>query len=108
MLLVVNNAPRVVNYARRVVNNVLRVVYYALELSIMLLQLSIMLLELSIMLLEDIYSTGITHNDHNVTMFIVQAAAVSLKITDFPPENHPDGGCKKEPTIITLSLRHRF
>ncbi len=35
------------------------------ELSIMLLELSIMLLELSIMLLENIYSTGVTHDDCN-------------------------------------------
>ncbi len=50
-----------------------------LEPSIMLLELTIALLESSVMLLDNIYSTGITHDDHHVmivTMFIVQATEV--------------------------------
>jgi hypothetical protein len=34
----------------------------------MTLELSIMLLELSIMLLENIYSTGVTHDDHHIAI----------------------------------------
>jgi len=41
-----------------------------LELPVVLLELSIILLELSIMLLENIYSIGITHDDHHMTVVI--------------------------------------
>jgi hypothetical protein len=41
-----------------------------LELSIILLELSIKPLELSIMLLENIYSTGITHDDCHMLIVI--------------------------------------
>jgi hypothetical protein len=41
-----------------------------LDLSFMLLELSIILLELSIMLLVNIYSIGITHDDHHMTVII--------------------------------------
>jgi hypothetical protein len=49
-----------------------------LKLSIMILELSIMLLELSTKLQENIYSIGITHDNHN--MFIVQVAKFDLYI----------------------------
>jgi hypothetical protein len=46
------------------------------ESSIMLLESSIMLLESAIMLPENIYSTGITQDDHN--MFMLQTTGVEF------------------------------
>jgi hypothetical protein len=37
----------------------------------MILEVSFMLLELSIMLLENIYSTGVTHDNHHMMIKIV-------------------------------------
>jgi hypothetical protein len=54
------------------------VILITLEVSFMLLEFSVHFLESSIMLLENIYSTGITHDDHQI--FIVQATSCNLHV----------------------------
>ncbi len=76
-IMIVNDASTVVSdwchnleHHLRLSITLLQLSIMLLELSIMLLESSITLLEFSIILLENIYSIGITHDDHHITVII--------------------------------------